>query len=76
MQGLHRYSAINTTNARKHLRVKHGITVEEDPSKVKKATYERLEGLFHKQGLLASDARKKSQEKVLREVPSQQGDCS
>jgi hypothetical protein len=35
---------------------------------VKKATHERLEGLFHKQGLLAADARKKSQEKVLRKV--------
>lgn len=62
------FRALNTRNARLHLIKQHGIQVEEDESLVKKATQQRLEGLFERQGLSASAIRKKNQEKVLREV--------
>lgn len=66
------YRAISTTNARAHLRKIHGITILEAQSIVKRATAERLKGLFERQGLQAEDIRKKSQERALTEVLNKQ----
>jgi hypothetical protein len=51
-----------------HFRKIHGITVSEAESTVKRATAERLKGLFERQGIQAEDIRKKSQERALTEV--------
>src|SRR5579871_1110935 len=62
------FKAVNTTNAYMHLENQHGIIIKEAESMVKNTTNRRLKGLFEKQGLQADTMKKKSQEKVLREV--------
>src|SRR5579871_6914683 len=62
------FKAVNTTNAHMHLENQHGIIFKEAKSMVKNATNRRLKGLFEKQELQADVMKKKSQEKVLREV--------